>query len=206
MDSQSHSRSFPGFPHIYALEGAGTSRGFRAQLDLDHDEMLALLHGETKRNVPIRGRWVMGGTKPQDIIWTTYALPVLVSERVVGVLREGHFSGWDVVPVDLRDKAGEPLPTYYYLCIHGHCGPIDKSRSVKIDKIFPGGVFPVWMGLYFGESTWDGSDVFMAPGKGFKFVVEPVKRALEKAKVRNVLFTPLDRVESHQGPSAASPL
>ena len=31
---------------------------------------------------------------------------------------------------------------------------------------------------------------------GFVFVVEAVKKALERAKVRNLRFTPLDQVES----------
>ena len=138
----------------------------------------------------------MGGSQAGDIVWTTLALPVLMSERAVGVLREGHFSGWDVVPVELRDKAGGPLPTYYYLCVQGRCGPIENSRSEKIDRIYPGGVFPVWKGLYFDAATWDGSDLFMPAGNvGWIFVVEAVKRAFEKAKMKNVLFTPLDEVE-----------
>jgi len=195
MGSQSVSSPFPGFSRIYALEERGDSRAFRASLELTHEDALALLRGEAKRQAPIRGRWAMGASKPKDVVWTTLALPMLVSERVVGALREGHFSGWDIVPVELRGKSGELLPTYYYLCIRGHCGRIDSNRSQKIDKIYPGGVFPVWKGLYFDAATWDGSDVFTASGSGFKFVVEAVKDALKTAKVKNVLLTPLDEVE-----------
>lgn len=196
MASQLDSRPFPGFSRIHRLYETGSSRAFRATLDLSNEEILALLDGEARRNTPIHGRWVMGGSKPQDVIWTTWALPVLMSERVVNVLREGHFSGWDVAPVELRGKAGELLPTYYFLCIHGRCGPIDKSRSAKLDKIYPGGVFPVLLGLYFDEASWDGSDVFLATGTGIKFVVEEVKRAFEKAKVKNVRFEPADQAEN----------
>jgi len=138
----------------------------------------------------------MGASKPGDIIWSTLATPLLVSERVVSLLSEEGFSGWDVVAVELHDKAGDRLPIYYYLGVRGRCGPIRDDRSEKVDKIFPGGVFPVWKGLYFDPATWDGSDLFMPAGNvGWIFAVDPVKRAFERAKVKNVLFTPLDQVE-----------
>jgi hypothetical protein len=195
MGSPSASRTFPGFARLYALEEPGASRAFRASLELTHEDALALLKGEATRTASISGRWAMGASQPGDIVWTTLALPVLLGERVVAVLRKRGFTGWDVVPVDLRGKNGEPLPTYYYLCIRGHCGPIDKSRSTKVDKIYPGGVFPIWKGLYFDETTWDGSDFFVAAGAGFKFIAEEVKLAFQNAKVKNALLTPLDEIE-----------
>jgi hypothetical protein len=138
----------------------------------------------------------MGSSTPGDVVWTTLAVPILLSERVTGLLRERGFSGWDVVPVELKDKHGGALPTYYFLRAKGRCGLIDNSRSAKFDKIMPGGVFPRWRGLYFDPTTWDGSDVFTSSSDvAWVFVVEEVKRAFEKAKVKNVLFTPLDEVE-----------
>lgn len=138
----------------------------------------------------------MGAASPGDIIWTTSAVPILLSERIVGLLREGHFTGWDVVPVELRNRVGGILPTYYFLRVPGRCGPIDNERAVKFDKSMPGGVFPRWRGLYFDPATWDGSDLFMPTGNvGWIFVVEAVKKAFEKAKVKNVVFTALDQVE-----------
>jgi hypothetical protein len=165
-------------------------------LELDPDEALALFLGQTKRTSPIRGCWAMGAAKPTDFVWATLATPAIVSERVVGILREGNFTGWEVVPVELRDKAGDLMPTYYYLCVRGRSGPIDDHRSVKMDAIYPGGVFPAWVGLFFDEGTWDGSDFFVPEGTTFIVVVERLKRALEKAKVRNVRFKPLDQVQN----------
>lgn len=155
-----------------------------------------LRRGETTRQAPLRAEWAMGAAKPGDIVWTTLAMPLLLSQRAVGVLREGEFSGWDVVGVDLHGRAGEQLPTYHYLCVRGRCGPIENFRSERIEKIYPGGVFPMWKGLYFDPVTWDGSDVFMPAGNvGWIFVVERVKRAFEKAKIKNVIFTRLEEVE-----------
>jgi hypothetical protein len=166
---------------------------------MTHEEALAALSAEGSPSVPIRARWAMGLAKPTDVVWTTLALPLLVSERVVEVLRNGGFVGWDALPVELRGKMNEIIPGYYVVRIRGRCGPVDENQCVKIDGIFPGGVFPVWKGLYFDPSTWDGADVFMIEGTAFKLVVEEMKAALQKAKVKNLLFEPGER---GRGPSA----
>jgi hypothetical protein len=195
MDSASPSRPFPGYSHVYRLLEPGTSRAFRASLEMTHEEALSVLRGEAADDAPIRAQWAMGASKPADVIWTTLALPVLISERVLGILRERRFSGWDVAPVELRGRTGEILPRYYFMRVRGHCGPIEYDRSEKGHKIYPGGTFPVWKGLYFDPATWDGSDLFMAEGAGFKFAVEAVRDAVQNANVKNILFEPVDEVE-----------
>ncbi|MBN1206565.1 MAG: hypothetical protein JXB05_16885 [Myxococcaceae bacterium] len=68
--------------------------------------------------------------------------------------------------------------------------------SVEVPRIYPGGIFPVWKGLFFDPASWDGSDFFMPAQRfGFVFVVEEVKKTFERAKIRNVKFTPLDQFE-----------
>ena len=193
MDLRSDSETFPGFSHIYKMSESGGSRAFRATLEIDDD--YPLFTGEVKRDMPIQAHWFMGAARPVDIIWTGFAVPVLVSERVVQILREGKFTGWDVTPVELRDKAGAHLPGYYFLSVLGRCGPIDYSRSETIQERLPGGWFPRLKGLYFDPATWDGSDIFLPEGTRFKFAVEPVKRALVRAKVKNIVFTRLDEIE-----------
>lgn len=173
----------------------GGSRAFRASLEMNHEEALTLLRSEATRDEPILARWAMGASKPKDVIWTTLALPILISERLLGILRGGRFSGWDAVPVELRGKTGEILSRYYFMSVRGCCGSINYGESRRLERIYPGGVFPVWRGLYFDPVTWDGSDLFMADGSGFKFVVEAVKDALQEANVKNVLFEPLEEVE-----------
>jgi hypothetical protein len=138
----------------------------------------------------------MGRKKPSDFIWTTLAIPLLVSERVVTLLRDVGFTGWRTYDVELVDHDGTPIIGYHGFAIHGRCGPLDFSKSVETPTVFPGGIFPAWYGLYFEPDTWDGSDLFMPEGDvGWKFVVEDVKRAFEKAKIKNVEFTGLPRVE-----------
>ncbi|HEY8241357.1 MAG TPA: DUF1629 domain-containing protein, partial [Kiritimatiellia bacterium] len=121
--------------------------------------------------------------------------PVVISVRVVDALKAGRFSGWETYPIDLFGKDGSRISGYHGLAVIGRCGLIDNSRSVKIQKIYPGGVFPAWRGLYFDPETWDGSDLFMLANKwGHILVVDAVKRAFEKAKVTNVAFTALEAV------------
>ena len=71
--------------------------------------------------------------------------------------------------------------------------------SVQVPKEYPGGIFPVWKGLYFDSASWDGSDIFMPEGRNrWTLVVSEVKRAFDVAHVKNALFTPLPEVEQSE--------
>jgi hypothetical protein len=133
---------------------------------------------------------------PEDVVWTGFAAPVIVSNRVISLFLTERFDGWDTYEVALSGKSGEQIAGYCGLVVHGRCGLIDNSLSTKFEKTMPGGVFSSWRGLYFDPETWDGSDMFMPEGgSGWIFVVGAVKDAFEKAKVKNVVFTPLSDVE-----------
>lgn len=193
----SASRAFPGFSNIYVLGEAGNSVAFRGEVsDRDHDDAWGVLRAEKSPPGPVEVRHVMGRQKPSDFVFTTSVRPKIISDRVVSILEDEGFSGWHTYPVHLFGKDGARIPGYQGLSVHGRCGPFDGSRSVKLDKIMPGGVVPKWYGLYFDEGTWDGSDLFMfASNQAWVFVVEAVKRAFEKAKVTNITFRAADRVE-----------
>jgi len=198
MDLPSASKHFPGFSHLYALADPGDSGAFVASIDTPGDRVLPMLRGDSHHIVSMEGRWAMGSARPSDVVWTTLAVPVLLSQHAVDLLRREHIAGWDAIPCTLYDKAREARP-YSYLTVRGRCGPIDNTRSFKVEKIYPGGVFPAWKGLYFDPSTWDGSDIFMPQGDvGWIFITERVKRALKTANISNTLYTPLDQVERAQ--------
>lgn len=139
----------------------------------------------------------MGSAEPGEVIWTTHAIPIIIADSVVNLLRMHGFTGWSLYPVSVRNKQGHPVSGYSGLAVTGRCGDIDFSRSVEIPRIRPAGIFPVLKGLLFEPASWDGSDFFMPSRRsGHVFVVEEVKKAFEKAKIRNVSFEPLDQVES----------
>jgi hypothetical protein len=165
-------------------------------MELGVAQAFALTRGELRPVEPVRAKWMMGRSKPAEIIWTGMAAPLLVSNRVISILRDEGFTGWSFYRVALTGRSGEPVEGYSGLVVEGRCGAVDDHQSTKIDRIMPGGAFHWWRGLYFDPATWDGSDLFMATGgAGWIFVVADVKRSLEKAKVRNVVLTPLDAVE-----------
>ncbi len=122
--------------------------------------------------------------------------PMIVSDRIVDILKSEGFSGWDTYPVELYGRDGSRIPGYQGLAVRGRCGVVDRERSVPFKKVMPGGVFTWWRGLYFDPATWDGSDIFVASERGgWIFVLDEVKRALLDAGVKNLQFTPLDDVE-----------
>jgi hypothetical protein len=195
LGSRSTSKEFPGFDKIFRLGESGSSRAFRGDVDVG-TEAVALTRAEMRPAHPVRVEWAMGGAKPEEVIWTTMGTMVVVSDSVVQLLRSHGFTGWSLYEVTVRDKQGQLVPGYNGLAITGRCGPIDYSRTVVVPRIRPAGIFPVGKGLLFDPDSWDGSDLFMpAENVGFKFMVEDVKKAFERAKIRNVSFTPLDQVE-----------
>jgi len=161
------------------------------------EEDWALLRGELCSKKPVVIKWAMGGA-PKDIIWTTSALPVVVSDRFIEILEEERFTGWSTYPVRVYGKDGKEIPGYRGLAITGRAGSIDESKSelVAYDPIAPEGKpFVNRKGLYFDPTTWDGSDLFLCGDCGFKFIRGDVKRALERAKIRNVSYTVTTAVE-----------
>lgn len=194
MGLQSTSKLFPGFNHIYWLYETGSP--FRGEMVRVGDNETVYTRCEARPDKPVEIRWVMGRKKPGDLIKTTLVVPIIVSQRVINVLQENHFNGWDTYDVRVFDKSGDLQPGYFGLSIYGRCGPIDNSKSTQVPKKYPAGVFPVWKGLYFNPETWDGTDLFMTSGESnWIFAVENVVKAFKKSNIRGFAFFPLDNYE-----------
>jgi hypothetical protein len=194
MLSMSTSRIFPGFDHVFEFAESGGSRAFRGDIELSGDEALAITRHEQHPAGPVIVRWKMGAKVPSDIIHTTLAIPIVVHARVAELFKQHHFSGWDSYPIKLYGKAGEEIAGYYGLSIKGRCGAIDNGMSRQVPRQYPAGEFLVWKGLYFDPESWDGSDLFMPSHGGWIFVIEEVMHAMRKARVKNVIFQPLDEI------------
>jgi hypothetical protein len=197
MNSKSTSKSFPGFDRIFLLGTPGNSKAFHADIAVEDDNVFGLTRAEMQPARPAAVTWAMGRSEPVEVIWTTFAVPIIVSDSVVQILRSNSFTGWSLYDVQVQGKQGQSIPGYSGLSFPGRCGPIDFSMSVKLPRIRrPGVMRPVHIGMLFDPASWDGSDTFMPAGKdGWIFVVEEVKQAFEKAKVRNITFKRLDQVE-----------
>ena len=184
MESTLAADKFPGFENVYDL-GDPLGREFRGKISLSVPDARAATRADLRPG-RVQVHWAMGRRTPGDLIRTTSGAPLLVSDRVVELLKAGGYSGWSTYPVEVFGKDRLRIPGYHGLAVHGRCGAIEDDRSVKVDRQFPAGVFPMWKGLYFAPATWDGSDVFMPRGSDWIFVVAPVKQSLESAKVSNL--------------------
>jgi len=195
MDSKSTTKAFPGFDRVFYLGRAESRKAFKGKMAVETDG-IGLIRAEERPIQPVTVEWAMGSAEPESVIWTTHAAPIIIADSVVQLLRTHGFTGWSLFPASVRDKQEQPVPAYSGLAVTGRCGNLDPSLSVEVPRIYPGGIFPVWKGLFFDPLSWDGSDFFMPAQRfGFVFVVEEVKKAFEQAKIRNVKFTPLDQFE-----------
>jgi hypothetical protein len=195
MDSKSTTEVFPGFDKIFLLGESGSRRAFRGRMAVETDDF-GLIRAEVHPAHPVKVEWAMGSAEPSEVIWTTHAVPIIIANSVVQLLRTHGFTGWSLYECAVQNKQRQPVLGFSGLAVTGRCGNLDHSMSVQVPRIFPAGIFPVWKGLLFDPASWDGSDFFMpAQGVGFVFVVEAVKKVFERAKIRNVKFKPLDQFE-----------
>lgn len=189
----SSSNDFPGFDHLYWLCDAHSTTAYRGSPDTEQPSLL--LRGELHPRHAVAIEHLMGG-KPKDFIWTGSVQIVCVNDRVISLLETNDFTGWGTYSVQIVGKDGGPIPGYHGLSVTGRCGPLQDERSGRFMKEFPARTRERRLGVFFDESTWDGSDFFMSSdGKAYKFVHQRVKDCLEKAKVTNVRFERLDQIE-----------
>jgi hypothetical protein len=65
----------------------------------------------------------------------------------------------------------------------------------------PGGIFPHLKGMYFDETTWDGSDfVTPEPNGAHIIVTEAVVKTFKKLKALHIAFEPLTEFERGRWP------
>lgn len=125
-------------------------------------------------------KWAGGRAAPEAFVHLLRVAPVLFSSRVVDALQKHEVTGWKAKNVRLVGKSGEEIEGYSLLVVVGRCGQVQYERSERVSKSYPAGEFPALKGLYFDESSWDGSDVFMCEsGQKSIFVTKRAKDAIE---------------------------
>jgi hypothetical protein len=122
---------------------------------------------------------------------------MIISARVLQILRGQGFTGWSTYPVSVVDKYGVAIEGYSGLAITGRCDAVDIARSSVVIREYSGGWFPMFRGRFFGLDSWDGSDLFMerADERGdytlFRYATSRVALALKRAQVRQLKITPV---------------
>ena len=189
------------YDKTYTFEDPLATRPFRLtnlgySEELSYEQIFNLSRGTWHPPTPVKLGASAGG-QVAEIFWAELVQLVCVSARVVSLLADNGVTGWVTYPVELYDRRKNPIPDYSGLAVLGPIYRRDRSRSEIVMKPapVPGGCgHEVYKGLYFDESQWDGADMFRVANAGI-VVTEKIYRLFKRAKISNVLFTPLTEVE-----------
>jgi hypothetical protein len=146
--------------------------------------------------LPLRLRAYQGG-RAMEFLWSDFAGLRCISEKTIAVLTEGLLTGWSTFPVQVFDRTGRRLPGYAGLAIIGRGGPRDYSRSPVVEKPLWKGTErtrTVYQGLFFDESVYDSSDLFLVGGT--TVVTQRTRDAFKRNSISNVLLTPAAEVDT----------
>lgn len=189
------------YSELYLFEDPFSNRWLRLEPAPEWvNEELArkLTYGQLKPSKPVVFRGYMGGPVA-DILRTGLSPMFCVSERVINILEENHFTGWSTYPVQISDRKGNALTGYYGFAVTSYAGERDKSRSPIIERepiTLGGRVRKYYKGFYFNENRWDGSDIFRVH-PAWLIVNKAVRDTFVKAKIRNVEFIALNDEETN---------
>ncbi|MDH8701623.1 hypothetical protein M2138_000970 [Dysgonomonadaceae bacterium PH5-43] len=151
-----------------------------------------LHRGEEDIETPVNFFHV-AGKKIYDLINIGSAIVVLLSERVINILKENQITGWKSYPAIIYDKQGNIIDNYSVFAVTGRCGPIDHYKSEEFikDPYFEGGPYNEMLrGIYPDMEQWDGSDIFTAEGgTAYTFMSKKARDLLVKNKITNITLT-----------------
>ena len=165
---------------------------------IDQEMVNNLFYGLAQPPEPIKFI-PQSGKQATDVLWSSFPPLFCVSQKVVNILLENNFTSWGTYSVEVYDRDHNFIPGYYGFSIKSYAGKQDFSRSTRIMKPPVPGLKPtgVYVGSYFDESLWDGSDIFCVQG-ATKIVTKAVVQEFKKNKVTNVKFIPLLETETSE--------
>ncbi|HEX6700917.1 MAG TPA: hypothetical protein VF101_09330 [Gaiellaceae bacterium] len=185
------------YRRFYAMGETFVRGAFRVhQLGGDLYELFAIEAGELEPSDALRFHHDQG-SRLKDVIGTTSAT-VLYSDRLIGVLDSGGFTGWRTYAVEVYDEVGSAVPGYQGLVVTGRSGPIVRSlsRAMVVPPPVPAGkAMPHWIGLRFVPETWDGSDVFRPAGTLWTLVTQEVRDSLVAARLTGLNLRRVTEIE-----------
>jgi hypothetical protein len=120
------------------------------------------------------------------MLWTGEPSVMLISQQLVSELVANGFSGWQTFPVRLSGREMGPR-AYSAFAVTGRCGPLDYTKGEWCQRDDVPGRFR--RGLFFEESSWDGSDFFSPLGTLFILVTKRVHDWATDSHLRNIQLT-----------------
>jgi hypothetical protein len=139
------------------------------------------------------------GRQITDILWTSGPPIFCVSQKVIDILHKNLFTGWGTYPVEVYNHDGKYLHGYQGFSVKSYAGKQDFSRcSIEMKPPAPG-ITPkkYYIGTYFDESKWDGSDIFRIQHAIIIFKKKVVQE-FKKHKITNVRFELLPKTETSE--------
>lgn len=189
------------FNHFYKMSEPFATRPLRFtfigdDVRLRNDEVTKITRGWKKTEKPFKLIAEMG-KQITDFFWTDYVGVYCVSLRVIELLEKNQITGWTTYPVELWGKNQERIPDYFGFAVTGkECRrDMTKGRIIQLAPFFPGAKpRAVYLGAYFVESDWDGSDFFWVNNFVNEVVTKRVRDLFVKNHVTNVKLVSLTQV------------
>jgi hypothetical protein len=182
---------------FFDLSNKGFSSTFLATtVELDIDESKLILGKYKGIEFPVIFKQI-NGKKMTDILETGYPSLFIVSNKLIALLEENHFTGWKIYPIKLLDKKENEIKGYYGFSVIGICGPLSyKDSTIIVKRVVPGGpLCKFYKGVSIGLGEWDGSDFFI-PKNTIKIVItKKVADTLKSNKISNIDLTNLAEQE-----------
>jgi hypothetical protein len=179
---------------FYQLNVSSASAVMFVDIEGDYDTIMNCMHGRGSDEESFSANFYMGRTKPSDFVRTTYANPLLISDKVRTLLIENRVTGWKSWPCHIVGKHGENYE-YHFLGVSGQCGPIKHNVDSIVSR--KSGLIDVEYvrGMYFDLSEWDGSDICMPKRTGHRIVTKRVRDIFVKNKIKHCEMTDIREVE-----------
>ncbi len=180
---------------LFLLDEAFEERAVRAAFCSKDIDFLRLSAGQCPDSIQMTRH---SGSKAFDLVGTTRHGIYLFSPRLQDALRSTKVTGWQPCPVTFfSGRPNEELRQYAAIGITARCGGLDNTRSIRTmtSTTKTGKSVPRWVGIYFDEETWDGSDMFRPVGTMLTIVTSRVKNLLEGVGVTNVRLRKVLEVE-----------
>lgn len=179
---------------FYRFSVSSASSVMCVRIESSYDSIMTCMRGGGPVDASFSAKFHLGRTKPSDFVRTTYANPLLISDRVRTLLIDNRVTGWRSWPCSIVGKHGEKYD-YNFLGVSGRCGPINHNVDSIVSR--RKGLIDVEFvrGMYFDLSGWDGSDICMPDGGGYRIITKKLRDIFVNNKLKNCEMTDIREVE-----------
>jgi hypothetical protein len=128
------------------------------------------------------------GKELADVLDTGWIGFYLISNKFKKILEDNKISGWNTFPIILLDKLGNEIKGFHGFSVTGRSGKIDWSKSEIVSREIFKNMEPekCYLGVYFEDRSWDGSDFFVPKKHLGCFISERLATLIKKEELTNI--------------------